>query len=65
MLTRWVLTILDRSAARQADRLIKTCGVSALEMARHAVRAAREDNRSDFWTRVLAQIEIRSGYRPW
>ena len=65
MLIRRALFSLDPSAARQADRLIQNCGVCALEMARHAVRAAREDNRTDFWTRVLTQVEFRSGYRPW
>lgn len=65
MFIRQASSLLDLSAARQADRLIRNCGVCALEMARHAVRASREDNRTEFWTRVLKQVELRSGHRPW
>ena len=65
MLLRRASLMLDFRAARQAKRLIQNCDVCALEMARHAVRAARESRRTDFWTRVLVQVEFRSGYRPW
>lgn len=57
--------ILDFAAAREADRLIRNSGRGALEMARHAVRASREGSRTEFWTRVLTQVEHRSGWRPW
>lgn len=65
MFVRRVSSILDLTAAREADRLIRSCGIGALQMARHAVRAAHEGNRNGFWTRVLAQVELRSSYRPW
>lgn len=65
MLLRLALSAFDLSAAQEADRLIRNCGAGALEMARHAVRASGERSRAEFWTRVLAQVERRSIYRPW
>ena len=58
-------SILNRSAVLGADRLINVHGTHALFMARHAVKAARERGRSDYWSRVLAEVECRSAYRPW
>lgn len=55
----------NRSAVLGANRLINVHGTNALFMARHAVKAARERGRSDYWSRVLAEVEYRSTYRPW
>lgn len=65
MLFRVVAMVSDFAAAREADRLVRNCGTRALDMARHAVRASGEGSRSGYWTRVLAQVERRSGHRPW
>ena len=65
MLRLIIGSMLNRSAVLGADRLIAVHGVNALFMARHAVKAARERERSDYWSRVLAEVELRSAYRPW
>lgn len=65
MLIRLASLILDFSTAQEADRLIRNRGHGALATARHAVRAADEGSRTWFWTRVLAQVEVRPGCRPW
>ena len=65
MLRLIIGSMLNRSAVRGADRLIAVHGTNALFMARHAVKAARERERSDYWSRVLAEVELRSAYRPW
>ena len=65
MLRRFLAFFLGKTAARDAERLIRSHGSGALSMARHAVQASRESSRSDYWTRVLREVENRSKYRPW
>ena len=63
---RYLLVLLPSSYARRgADRMIKTNGVNALFAARRAVESARERSRTNYWTRLLAEVESRSSYRPW
>ena len=63
MLFRRASPSLSPTVAQQADRFIKTSGVCALEIARHAAQASQGGDRCEFWTRVLAQVEFRSGCR--
>ncbi len=63
---RYLLALMvDPYAQRGADRMIQINGLMALFMARRAVKSARERNRTNYWTRVLSEVEFRSGYRPW
>ena len=57
--------LLDPYAKRGADRMIQSNGSNALFMARRAVDSARERDRTSYWTRILAEVEFRSRYRPW
>jgi len=65
VLHRLRLLLFDRKTAQSADRLILNHASGALDMARHAVRAAGETQRSGSWTRVLAEVELRTRYRPF
>ena len=65
MFRRSLTWVLARAIADDAYRLFRSHGVDALFMARHAVLAAREQDRKGHWSRVLAEVEIRSGHRPW
>ena len=65
MFRRSLTWVLARAISDDVHRLFRDHGVDALFMARHAVMAARERDRTGHWSRVLAQVEIRSGQRPW
>ena len=65
MLRYLLALLLDPYAQRGADRMIKINGANALFVARRAVESAREKNRTNYWTRILSEVESRSGYRPW
>lgn len=65
MLRRLVFVLMDHPAARGCERLIRSHGSGALDMARHAVFSAGEADRGGAWTRVLTEVERRSNYRPW
>ena len=65
MFRRSLTWILARSVTEDTHRLLRGFRFDALFVARHAVLAAREYDRKSHWTRVLTEVEIRSGYRPW
>lgn len=65
MYRRFVGYLFRRHVVRDANRLILAHGPDALGTARHARVAAAENGRRGHWTRVLAEVECRSGYRPW
>lgn len=65
MFRRFPVWVLARAVSDDAYRLFRSHGVEALFVARHAVLAARERDRTCHWSRVLARIESRSGQRPW
>ena len=56
---------MDPYAFRGADRMIQINGINAIFAARRAVESARERARSNYWTRILTEVEFRSDYRPW
>ncbi len=57
--------LLARTVSSDVDRLLRGYGAEALFMARHAVRVAREPDRTCHWSRVLTEVEGRGRYRPW
>ena len=65
MLRRLALMILHRDVGVDADRLMASHGSTALFVARHAVAASRETDPKDHWSRVRAEIEFRTPYRPF
>ena len=65
MLRRLAAVLLDRDAVQDADRLVLAHRTGALDVARHAVKAAAERSRRGHRTRVLVEVERRSGCRPW
>ncbi len=65
MLRSFFALAMDPYAYRGASRMIGVNGIGAVFAARRAVESARERNRSNYWTRVLTEVELRSGYRPW
>ena len=56
---------MDPYAFPGADRMIQINGIKAIFAARRAVESARERARSNYWTRILTEVEFRSDYRPW
>jgi hypothetical protein len=65
MLRRIAFFLMDPTASRGCERLIQRHGHGALAMARHAVFSAGETGMAGSWTRVLAEVERRSSYRPF
>ena len=65
MLRSFFALAMDPYAFRGASRMIRINGSGAVFAARRAVESARERDRSNYWTRVLAEVEFRSDYRPW
>ncbi len=65
MLRSFFALAMDPYAYRGDSRMIGVNGIGAVFAARRAVESARERNRSNYWTRVLTEVELRSGYRPW
>ena len=65
MLRRAVFWLFARHVDADTDRLFRLHGCYALFVVRRAVLAAREGTSTGHWTRVLTQVEMRVGYRPW
>ena len=65
MLRRSLSWVLARAVLNDVSRLLRAHGSDALFVARHAVKVAREPDRTCHWSRVLTEVEIRARYRPW